>query len=181
MPAILEKHPDSHAVIVGGDHALEPDYPAFLKARIRELNLTDRIILTGLQHNVPEWMKTMDVVVHASENEPFGIVVIEAMALGKPVAATDTAGPAEIITDGINGLLWPARRPAALVSAVIRYLGSPPWASTVGSAARIRAADFSAAAFARNVVANCHCLTQSNEVNGGARVTLHSRDHAVLK
>ena len=56
----------------------------------------------------------MDVIVHASDHEPFGIVVIEAMALGKPVVAGDAAGPTEIITDGVNGLLTPYGDAAAL-------------------------------------------------------------------
>ena len=52
----------------------------------------------------------MDVVIHASDREPFGIVVIEAMALGKPVVAADSGGPREILSHEVEGL------PAALLS-----------------------------------------------------------------
>ena len=82
MPIILKAHPDAHCVVVGGRHALEPDYPEFVQAKIGDLGLEAQVTLVGLQHNVPEWMQAMDVIVHASDHEPFGIVVIEAMALG---------------------------------------------------------------------------------------------------
>jgi glycosyltransferase involved in cell wall biosynthesis len=105
MPKVLQNYPDAYCVVVGGKHDLEPDYPTFVEQRIADLGLGDRIILAGLQQNVPEWMQAMDIVVHASDNEPFGIVTIEAMALGKPVVAAASGGPTEIITDGENGLL----------------------------------------------------------------------------
>ena len=67
--------------------------------------------MVGVQRNVPEWMQAMDVVVHASEREPFGIVVVEAMALGKPVVATRPGGPEEIITHDSDGqlVMWKSR------------------------------------------------------------------------
>jgi glycosyltransferase involved in cell wall biosynthesis len=49
MAQVLQTHPDAFGVIVGGDHAFEPDYPAFLRQRITELGLTDKIRLAGLQ------------------------------------------------------------------------------------------------------------------------------------
>lgn len=107
MPAILEKHPDTHCVIVGGPHDLEPDYPAYLAALIGELNLSSKITLAGFQADVPLWMQAMDVIVHASDHEPFGMVVVEAMALGKLVVAGSDGGPTEIIAPGYDGALAP--------------------------------------------------------------------------
>ena len=149
MPAVLEKHPDAHAVIVGGPHTFEPDYPAFLDARIAALGLNDRVIRAGLQSNVPEWMQAMDVVVHASDAEPFGMVVVEAMALGKPTVATATAGPTEIITDGIDGLLWPPGDPAALVTSLTQVLAEPT--GRFDTAARLRSRAFSVNRYAAAV------------------------------
>lgn len=153
LPEMVRAHPDAHCVVVGGDHALEPDYPAFLRSRIGALGLANKVILAGLQHNVPEWMQAMDVVVHASDHEPFGIVVIEAMALGKPVVAGDAAGPTEIITPGVNGLLTPYGDAPALAQAVLRYLDDPAFAARTGAAARQRAQDFSTRRYARNLIA----------------------------
>jgi glycosyltransferase involved in cell wall biosynthesis len=152
MVQILQKHPDAFGVIVGGEHEFEPDYPAFLTQRIAELGLTDKIKLTGMQKNVPEWMQAMDVIVHASDSEPFGIVIIEAMALGKPVVAGDKAGPKEIIHEGEDGLFAPYGDASALASAVTRYLDDPAFAARVGAAAQKRAQGFSTERYSQNVV-----------------------------
>ena len=150
MPQILANRPDAHCLIVGGPHAPEPDYPAFLEGQISALGLESKITRAGLQHDIPVWMQAMDVIVHASDHEPFGIVVIEAMALGKPVIAGDAAGPTEIITEGVNGLLTPYGDAPALARAVCRYLDEPDFAARLGAAARVRAQDFSTARYARN-------------------------------
>ena len=158
MPKVLETYPDAHCVVVGGDHAFEPDYPAFLRERIDALHLKNTVTLAGLQSNVPEWMQAMDVIVHASDHEPFGIVVIEAMALGKPVVAGNTAGPTEIITDGVHGLLTPYGDAPALAAAILRYLDEPEYARQTGAAARQRAQEFSTRRYAENCVAALHSL-----------------------
>lgn len=162
MPAVLAEHPDAHAVIVGGAHAFEPEYPAELQRRIEAFGLEDRVILAGLQANVPEWMQAMDVVVHASDAEPFGIVVIEAMALGKPVVATNTAGPAEIITDGIDGRLWPAGDVATLAAALLQQLS--PAGPSVAERAAGRASAFSVGSYARAVAEATHAAAAGSLV-----------------
>ncbi len=152
MPQILQRYPDAHCVVVGGKHDLEPDYQEFLKAQIAGLGLSDRVFMAGLQRNVPEWMQAMDIFVHASDKEPFGIVIIEAMALGKPVVAGNAGGPTEIITDGVNGLLTAYGDADALAIAILRYLDDPELARTIGMAARQRALDFSTQRYAQNFI-----------------------------
>ena len=142
MPKVLQRYPNAHCVVVGGKHDLEADYENSLKEKIAALGLKDRVVMSGLQRNVPEWVQAMDVFVHASDNEPFGIVVIEAMALGKPVVAGAAGGPTEIITDGVNGLLTPYGDADALASAILRYLDNPDFARSVSAAARERSLDF---------------------------------------
>jgi glycosyltransferase involved in cell wall biosynthesis len=154
MQEILRKYSETHCVIVGGRHAHEPDYPAFLEKRVADAGLTGHVTFAGLQQNVPLWMQAMDVVVHASDNEPFGIVVIEAMALGKPVVATDTAGPTEIISDGVDGLLWTAGDPESLSLAILELLDDRPLRERIGLAARSKVQRFSSVNFARGVVEN---------------------------
>jgi glycosyltransferase involved in cell wall biosynthesis len=153
MPKVLQKYSDAHCVVVGGKHDPESDYPAFLEQLIVDLGLRDRIIMAGLQQNIPEWMQAMDIFIHASDREPFGIVTIEAMALGKPVVAAASGGPTEIITDGENGLLAPYGDADALSSAILRYLDNPKHASVVGLAAQKRAGDFSTQRYAQNFIA----------------------------
>lgn len=153
MPDVLRRHPDARCVIVGGEHPLEPDYPAFLEARMRALKVRERVHLAGLQNNVAEWMQAMDVVVHASDREPFGIVILEAMALGKPLVAGDQGGPREIITPGRDALLSPYGDAPALARAINRFLDDPAFAQQLGSAARQSAQQFDAAEYARRLVA----------------------------
>ncbi|WP_193196058.1 glycosyltransferase [Nostoc sp. MG11] len=152
MPQVLQKYPDAHCVVVGGKHDLEPDYEEFLKAEIAALGLKERVIMAGLQRNIPEWVQAMDVFVHASDKEPFGIVIIEAMALGKPIIAGNAGGPTEIITDGVNGLLTPYGDADKLAIAILRYLDEQEFAQDVGLAARQRACDFSTQRYAQNFI-----------------------------
>lgn len=153
IPAILVRHPDVHAVIVGGPHETEPLYPDELRARVQALGIGRAVTFAGFQSNVPEWMQAMDIVVHASDHEPFGIVVIEAMALGKPVVAGAGGGPSETITPGLDGLLSPFGDAAALATSVLRYLDDPSFAVQVGAAARKRAQLFDDRRYAANVIA----------------------------
>jgi glycosyltransferase involved in cell wall biosynthesis len=92
------------------------------------------------------------VVIHASDNEPFGIVVIEAMALSKPVIATNTAGPSEVITHGENGILTPYGDANTLAKAALVYLDNRDMALEFGAAARRRALEFSTKRYADNVI-----------------------------
>lgn len=150
MPCVLERFPDAHCVMVGGRHDLEPEYLPELESQIASLGIGQAVILAGMQTNIPEWMQAMDVIVHASDREPFGIVIIEAMALGKPVIAGDRGGPTEIITDGDHGLLTPYGDAGALSSAILRYLDDPEFASQRGISAQKRAQEFSTRNYAVN-------------------------------
>jgi glycosyltransferase involved in cell wall biosynthesis len=107
--------------IVGGAAPGTEEFLASLNERSRELGLQIRFL--GHQDNVYKWLSHADVVVHASvEPEPFGRVIIEAMALGKPVIATQIGGPLEIVVNGRNGILVPPNEPDTLADAVARVL-----------------------------------------------------------
>jgi glycosyltransferase involved in cell wall biosynthesis len=110
--------------------------------------LEGRVIFAGWQAEVPLWLQAMDVVVNASAEEPFGLTIVEAMALGKAVVATAGGGPLEIIRDTVDGLLVPPGDSRALASAVIRILGDADLAGRLGQAAQERASEFSSRAYA---------------------------------
>lgn len=172
MRTVLDRRPDAHCVIVGGEHSLEPDYPAMLNRRIDEVGLQGKVTLAGLKRNIPEWMQAMDVFVHASDNEPFGMVIIEAMALGKPVIAGNAGGPTEIVTDGVDGLLCRYGDSAALASAILRVLADPVLALSLGAEAKRRAQDFSTVHYARSVeTAVAQLVAQTEMWNRTANVT----------
>jgi hypothetical protein len=153
MARVHAVRPDVRAVIVGAPHETEPRYADELRAQSHSLGLGGVVTFAGFQSNVPEWMQAMDVFVHASDREPFGIVVIEAMALGKPVIAGAGGGPAEIVTDGENGLLVPYGDEQSLAQAILRYLDDHAFAARLGAAARVRAAVFDDRTYAAKVIA----------------------------
>ncbi|MEA3248017.1 MAG: glycosyltransferase [Gemmatimonadota bacterium] len=164
VAALRHTRPDLHAVVVGGAHETEPGYEHELHDQAARLGIADVVTFAGFQANAIEWMQAMDVVVHAAAREPFGIVIVEAMALGKPVVAGAAGGPAEIVRDGVNGLLVPYGDAPGIARAVQRYLTAPGFAAATGAAAAARAAEFSASAFAANV-----CRAVRHLVSGAER------------
>lgn len=91
---------------------------------IRRKGIEEDFILTGLRKDVPALMKAMDIFVFptTAPYESFGIVVIEAMAAGLPVIASDIGPLREIINNGVDGLLIPAKDGDALRSAIERLI-----------------------------------------------------------
>jgi glycosyltransferase involved in cell wall biosynthesis len=150
---LLKERPDLRGVIVGGAHETEPRYGDELRALAERLGVAKSVTFAGFQPNATEWMQSMDVFVHAADREPFGIVVVEAMALGKPVVAGAEGGPAEIITSGVDGLLAPYGDAGAVAAAVGRVIDDPSFAERLAAAARKRAADFTDRSFAARVIA----------------------------
>jgi glycosyltransferase involved in cell wall biosynthesis len=149
MRELLPAHPTLKCVVVGGVHELEPDYEAELFAQVARLGLGEQIIFAGRQVDVPLWMQAMDIIVNASAIEPFGLTVVEAMALGKPVVASASAGPSEIVRTGVDGLLVPPNDEAAIGRALSELLENPALAESLGLSGRERAlAKFSSFRFA---------------------------------
>ena len=134
-----ERHPDLRCLVVGGVHRLGEDYADELRARVATLGLDRHVILTGARRDVAACMDAMDVVIHSSiRPEPFGRVLIEAMALGRPVIAPRLGGPREIVADGETGILVEPRDPAALGDAIARLVGDSGTRRAMGRAARER-------------------------------------------
>lgn len=97
---------DARAYIIGGPSDGCQEYLNKTKELVKELGLEGKVIFTGYRNDVPALMKSMDVIVHASTRaEPFGMVLIEAMAMGKPVVSTRAGGPLDIVVDGQTGFL----------------------------------------------------------------------------
>ncbi len=134
---ILDRFPHARAIIVGGPPAGGESYEAELKALARELGIADRVIFMGFRDDVAEIIKLLDVVVHASISpEPFGRVIVEAMAMRRPVVASRAGGPLEIIEDNRNGFLVLPGDDEALASRVIALLEDPRLAARIAEAAQ---------------------------------------------
>jgi glycosyltransferase involved in cell wall biosynthesis len=140
------------AVVGGAILGWEGSYPDDLRRLAGELGITDKVHFAGHQADVVPWFDALDVVVHASFGEPFGLVLLEAMALGKPLVAAADGGPLEIVEDGVSGLLVRPGDPERLASAVLRILRERRLAESLSAGSRVRAEQFSeqrmAAAFA---------------------------------
>jgi glycosyltransferase involved in cell wall biosynthesis len=106
-----------------------------LHAMCADLGLDDAVRFLGEREDVPELLAALDVLLVPSWAEPFGRVVIEGMAMGVPVIATAEGGPAEIIEDGVDGVLLPPRAPERWAHEVRRLLADRERGRTLAEAA----------------------------------------------
>jgi len=103
------------AYIIGDAPTDFLDYEKSLKDLVNQLDLTSTIVFRGRILDILTAINDMDIMVHTSlKPEPFGRVVVESMALGKPVIATNMGGPSEIIKNKITGILIPPNNPHLL-------------------------------------------------------------------
>ncbi len=86
--------------------AMDEQYLQKLHHMCKEMDLEEKVIFTGFTKEADAYMQLCDITVLATQNETFGLVIIESMANGTPVIATDRGGPLEIINDGVDGLLY---------------------------------------------------------------------------
>jgi glycosyltransferase involved in cell wall biosynthesis len=121
----------------------EEHYLGRLREQAEQLGLGSRVELTGFRDDIAAELAQLDVLVHASVvAEPFGQVVVEGMAAGVAVVAAAAGGPAELIEDGVDGLLYAPGDVPALAEALRRLAADPRLRSRLGAAARERARVF---------------------------------------
>ncbi len=128
-PLVLRAVPDAYLLIVG-----EGSRRDALEAQARELKIAHRVVFTGRRDDVPSVTAALDVAVLPSYREAQGLSILEAMALSRPVVASNVGGIPEMIEDGRTGLLVPPHDPPALAAAIIRLLTDHPYADTIGRA-----------------------------------------------
>jgi glycosyltransferase involved in cell wall biosynthesis len=128
-----------HLMIVGGDaYGLSSEYATSLPALVDRLRLTDAVTLTGQVDDAGPYIDQMDILVNASDPEPFGLVLLEGMARGVAVVAVGSGGPTEIIEDHHTGVLARSGEPSALADALQELLDSPSRRQAIGEAGRER-------------------------------------------
>jgi glycosyltransferase involved in cell wall biosynthesis len=111
-------------------------YERSLHDLVRRLGLEAAVTFLGERRDVPNILRALDLVLVPSWHEPFGRSIIEAMAMGVPVIATNAGGPTEIITDGVDGLLLTPRQPELWARTAGSLLTTPGRLQSVGKAAR---------------------------------------------
>ena len=111
-----------------------------LRKLVEQLNLGGRFLFLGFRNDIPEILSDLDVFVLSSTSEGFPLVVLEAMAAGKPVVVTRCGGPEEVVEDGRDGFLVPPTNPEKLAARIIDLLSNPGLAATLGQRARDKVA-----------------------------------------
>jgi glycosyltransferase involved in cell wall biosynthesis len=148
-------HGPQRAVIVGEALFGEAEiaYGDGLRRLAYDLGVAPRVEFRGYREDILAEMRMMDILVHASTTpEPFGQVVIEGMAAQLPVVASRGGGPAEIITDGVDGLLYPPGDIPALAQILSKLAAEPQLRAQLGRAAHRRARDFTAESAAEQIM-----------------------------
>jgi glycosyltransferase involved in cell wall biosynthesis len=110
----------------------------FLKKRAKELGIETQVTFLGDQRNILELIASFDLLVLPSLSEGFGMVLLEAMVVSKPVVATRVGGIPEVVVEGETGLLVPARDPKALADAIFYIKTHPMEAQEMGRKGRKR-------------------------------------------
>jgi glycosyltransferase involved in cell wall biosynthesis len=113
-------------------HNCEDDMRRYVQAH----GLSGSVVFCGEVDHVQEYLQASDAFVFPSENEAFGISVIEAMAVGIAVVSSDAGGLRDIIQDGVNGLRFPTGDCAQLTAALSRVLGDSDLRTRLGAEAR---------------------------------------------
>lgn len=127
----------SRVVFVGGEALGYAGYAGELAGLARALGVAERVMFSGFVEDVPPLLATFDMLVlPAARAEGLGGVLLEAMAAQLPVIATRAGGPAEVIDDGLSGLLVPPQQPGALVAALASLLSDPQLRERMGLAGR---------------------------------------------
>ncbi len=136
---VAENFADVHFVICGDDASPRKEYRAHLENLARELGLEGRVHFTGWLETVAPLLHSLDVFVSSSRVEPFGLVMVEAMACRLPVVATATGGAREIVEDKVTGRLVPVQDVRELARAVSELLVDEKMRRRMGESGHARA------------------------------------------
>lgn len=134
LALISNRLPKLHLVLIGGGSEEER-----LQRMARELGIGERVHFVGFRTDAAEWLQSVDISVLSSVKEGLSNTVLESMAAGKAVVATDVGGNAEVIVENETGFLVPSRAPAELGTALARVAGSWDVMTAFGEAGRRRA------------------------------------------
>jgi glycosyltransferase involved in cell wall biosynthesis len=134
---ISRELPHARFVVIGGE-TIQQGLRSRLQERAEALGIADRLDFLGFRSDVADVLPALDLVVLPSHAEGFPLAVLEAMACGRPVVATDVGGVAEAVVAGVTGTLVPVGNVRVLADAVTELLRRPDALRAMGAAARER-------------------------------------------
>jgi glycosyltransferase involved in cell wall biosynthesis len=174
IPALVARHPTLRAFVIG-----EGELRADLEAQASALGLGDRLVFAGFQRDVAAVLSALDIVVFPSLWEGTPLTVFEALAMGKPIVATDADGLLDVLTNERDALVVPRRDASRLSAAVTRLIEDPDLAARLGAGARRTGATYDIGAFVRKMERLYVMLHESAEAHLG-REALLSADLSFL-
>ena len=160
-PRVLAAHREARLFIVG-----EGELQAELEAQARALNLGDRLVFTGFTRDVAAALSALDVLVFPSLAEGTPLTMFEALAMGKPIVATDADGLVDVLTDHRDALVVPKANAEALAGAINTMIESKTLAAGLGAEARKTGARYDIAAFVRKMERLYELLHETSRVSG---------------
>ena len=164
-PAILAKHPDVRIFIVG-----EGELQGELEAQARALDLGDRLVFSGFKRDVAAVLSAFDILVFPSLWEGTPLTVFEALAMGKPIVATDADGLVDVLTDRKDALIVPKGDAAALAATVSHLLDHPQLATGLMAEARWTGQRYDIVAFVRKMERLYELLDETSRATGRAGI-----------
>jgi glycosyltransferase involved in cell wall biosynthesis len=131
---VLESIPRAKLVIAGRGPEQE-----HLTKLAKTLGISDAVKLLGFRDDIPNVVNVFDIVAQPSIEEAFGLSMVEAMALGKPIVGSNVGGIPEVVDDGVTGILVPPGDCNALSKAIVDLLNDPARRNQFGDAGKLRA------------------------------------------
>jgi len=166
---VVDQHPEARFAIVGAG-----PIRGELQVLAAQLGIEDRVEFFGLQQHVADFLELFDVLVSASrDNEGHSNSILEAMALGVPVVATDIGGSRELVDHGRTGLLVPVDAPAQLASAIVSALAEQKRTGEMATRAR----ELVASRFTLERMVSSYAALYEELLHPAAHPLRTSRDH----
>jgi glycosyltransferase involved in cell wall biosynthesis len=169
LPAVCREFPGVRLLIVGRDdrQVMRTSFTAELKTLAAELGVSSHVIYTGQRSDMPAVMAACDVFALPSQEEPFGLVFVEAMAMKKPVVALNNGGAPEVVDHGQSGLLSAQGDVDALAANLLTLLRDPHLRARMGEFGRTQAETrFTAQRLAGDVARVYRALAPAVRVDG---------------
>lgn len=164
-PKVLARHPDARFFIVG-EGELQPE----LEAQAKALGLGDELVFAGFTRDVAAALSALDIVVFPSLWEGTPLTMFEALAMGKPIVATDADGLLDVLTDSRDALVVPKADAARLADAICRVVEHPELAAALAGEARKTGARYDIAAFVRKMERLYVMLHETSRATGRAGI-----------
>lgn len=126
--SLHKNYPNTRLTILGSGQMRDE-----LEQKVVQLGLAEVVSMPGIQKNVCAYLQKADIYVSASKTEGLPLSILEAMACGLPIVATDAGGTVDIVKSGVNGIVVPRNNTKALEDALVAMIEDPQLRSTCGA------------------------------------------------